>query len=95
MRQTEQRARELKGLDVDVADAPPAEDEVIEDVEVDETPVTPWVHEAKTQSAVETLSAKYNAKVQWRDKQGKGRLEIYYDDYEALQTLLLQLGYQE
>lgn len=93
VRQTEQRARELKALGEDAQ--PEAAPELPQDDVVAEPPVSePWQHESNAQSAVASLSSRLKTKVQWKDKQGKGRIEIYYDDYETLQAILDELGQQ-
>lgn len=54
-----------------------------------------WLHETQTRERVSKLSERLSAKVQWRDAHGRGRIEIHYDDYEALQAILAQLGLEE
>lgn len=48
--------------------------------------------DAQTRHITEQLQHKLGTKVKLRDKHGKGKVEIYYDDYEVLQAVLDRLG---
>lgn len=95
VRQTEQRVKELKGLvepeaitEEDAAPAPvepppaPPKDEQVDNWRVDES----------TQEVVEQLRHRLDAKIQLKDKHGKGRIEIHYENYEVLKSILAKLN---
>ena len=48
-----------------------------------------------TRRLVSRLSKTFDAPVQVRDRHGKGRIEIHYDDYAALQRILSRLALDE
>lgn len=48
--------------------------------------------DSQTRHITNQLQHALGTKVKLRDKNGKGRVEIFYDDYEVLQTLLDRLG---
>lgn len=64
--------------------------------EKEETPKRPTYREdAQTRQITNRLQQRLGTKVKLRDKHGKGKVEIYYDDYEVLQSVLDQLGIEE
>jgi ParB family chromosome partitioning protein len=92
VRDTEALVKAIKNPEIQDTEA--VEPEVSEPDPVKEAgPV--WLHETQTRERVSKLSERLSAKVQWRDAHGRGRIEIHYDDYEALQAILAQLGLDE
>jgi|SRR5690554_2936918 len=78
VRQAEELAKSMKGETADEAEAKPKKSAFRED--------------SQTRHITNQLQHALGTKVKLRDKNGKGRVEIFYDDYEVLQTLLDRLG---
>jgi|SRR5690554_529525 len=78
VRQAEELARSMK-------DAAP-------DMPAGEPEKSPFREDSQTRHITNQLQHALGTKVKLRDKNGKGRVEIFYDDYDVLQTLLDRLG---
>lgn len=79
---------------VEVAPAEPVVEEAPEEPEQDEPEVDEedkapaFRDDAATKSIVSKLSETFDAKINLRDRHGKGRIEIHYEDYETLRKVL-------
>lgn len=96
VRQTEQRVKELKGLvtpeDDAELEAAPAEAPAAPTKEQPLDGDNQWRVDESTQEVVEKLRHRLDAKIQLKDKHGKGRIEIHYDNYEVLKSILAKLN---
>jgi ParB family chromosome partitioning protein len=55
-------------------------------------PKSSFREDAQTRHITDQLQHALGTRVKLRDKNGKGRVEIFYDDYEVLQAVLDRLG---
>lgn len=78
VRQAEELAKSMKNASADEAEKKPKKSQFRED--------------SQTRHITNQLQHALGTRVKLRDKNGKGRVEIFYDDYEVLQTLLDRLG---
>lgn len=92
VRDTEQLVKELRGLLEEREEDDEDEPDASADAEADATrPKIRWRDDDATRSVVSNLKRALNTKVRLRDRHGRGRLEIHYNDYETLQRILKQL----
>ncbi len=93
VRETEHLAREIKNGIALISTFDEKEDE-----SADETPSareprpSPYRDDAQIRFMTDRLQHTIGAKVRIKDRRGKGRIEIYYDDYDSLQSVLESLG---
>lgn len=93
VRDTEHLVKELRGLldEREEDDEDAAEDAPEAEASADARPKIRWRDDEATRSVVSNLKRALNTKVRLRDRHGRGRLEIHYNDYETLQRILAQL----
>lgn len=101
VRAAEHRVKELKGL---IEEAAEPEQQAPEAPETQPAPEAAqpkaaddesWRVDDATQQVVEKLRHKLDTKIQLKDKHGKGRIEIHYDNYEILRAILAKLNIED
>lgn len=92
VRETEHLAREIKDGIALLSTFEEKEDEPAEQPAVPEPRKPVYRDDAQIRHMTDRLQHTIGAKVRIKDRRGKGRIEIYYDDYDSLQTVLESLG---
>lgn len=92
VRETEHLAREIKDGIALLSTFEEKEDEPAEQPVVPEPRKPVYRDDAQIRYMTDRLQHTIGAKVRIKDRRGKGRIEIYYDDYDSLQTVLESLG---
>ncbi len=92
VRETEHLVREIKDGIALLSTFEEEEDESAEQPAVKEPRKSTYRDDAQIRHMTDRLQHTIGAKVRIKDRRGKGRIEIYYDDYDSLQTVLESLG---
>ncbi|SRR5690554_3266950 len=92
VRETEHLVREIKDGIALLSTFDEKEDETVEPPAEKEPRKSTYRDDAQIRHMTDRLQHTIGAKVRIKDRRGKGRIEIYYDDYDSLQTVLESLG---